>query len=53
MRRSNQARGFARGFWDRGRVVVDDIVQIDGDHSLHAGRERMKGWEPTTGSTGF
>jgi hypothetical protein len=34
-RRSSQVWWFARGLGDGGRVVMDDIVQIDRDHGLH------------------
>ena len=30
---------FARGLRDGGRVVMDDIVQVDGDHGFHGRQE--------------
>jgi hypothetical protein len=35
---------FARGLWDGGRVVMDDVVQVDRDHGFHERQERMNWW---------
>jgi hypothetical protein len=37
-RRSSQMWRFARGLGHGGRVVMDDVVQIDRDHDLHERR---------------